>query len=111
MALSSTLLLLSPSSLQRDVDLPAVPEPPRHGYLTQYGAPVGTDATISMAREAGFEVEVIRTFVADRAAHGDIVAMRHLAHPVSGVPVNEPVRGLLLVVIGLTVGDAGNTAD
>jgi hypothetical protein len=110
-ALSATLLLLSPATLQREVALPPVAEPPPLGYLAQYGAPGGPEATITMAREAGFEVEIVRTYVADRAADGAIVEMRHLSQRVHGVPVNETARGLLLVVIGLTIGDAGTTAD
>jgi hypothetical protein len=113
-AVSTTLLILSPATLDREVQLPPIAEPPAAGYLAQYGAAGGStaDATIAMAREAGFEVEVITTYVADRAADGQILTMRHLSETVDTLPVHEPARGPLLIIIGLTVGDAGgNTAN
>ncbi|HVR32466.1 MAG TPA: hypothetical protein VMS74_07125 [Acidimicrobiia bacterium] len=111
--LSAILLLLSPATLDREPQLPPVAQPPHAGYLAQYGvsAPASSDQTITMAREAGFEVEVATTYVADRASHGAIVAIRHLADPVETVPVHGRVRGLLLITIGLTLGEAGTTAD
>ncbi|MFP5332309.1 MAG: hypothetical protein ACLGHX_08135 [Acidimicrobiia bacterium] len=112
-ALSATLLLLSPGTLERELQLPPISQPPAAGYLAQYAArPGSATATITMAREAGFEVEVITTFVADRAAHGTVVEMRHLAAPIEQIPVNEPARGPLLIIIGLTIGDTtGATAE
>lgn len=111
-ALSATLLLLSPATLNREAQLPPVAEPPRAGYLAQYGAPASSvEDTVAIAREAGFEVEVITTFVADRAADGEILAMRHVNEPVHKVPVTESARGPLLIVVGLAIGDAGTLAD
>ena len=110
--LSATLLLLSPATLDRELQLPPVAQPPHAGYLAQYGVSAAdSDQTITMAREAGFEVEVATTYVADRASHGAIVAIRHLADPVETVPVHSVARGLLLITIGLTLGEAGTTAD
>ncbi|MDX1448190.1 MAG: hypothetical protein R3246_03920 [Acidimicrobiia bacterium] len=112
-ALSATLLILAPGTLNRELELPPISEPPAAGYLAQFGArPASATATITLAREAGFEVEVITTFVADRASHGTVVQMRHMSSEVPSVPMNEPVRGPLLIIIGLTVGDAaGATAE
>jgi hypothetical protein len=112
-ALSATLLLLSPGTLDREAQLPPIAEPPRSGYLAQYGAPAVSDveSTVARAREAGFEVDVITTFVADRAAHGEILVIRHVNEPVPRVPVTQTARGLLLIVVGLAVGDAGTIAD
>lgn len=111
--MSATLLLMSPDTLRPRAELPPVAAPPRAGYLAQYGAPVASTATelIAFARESGFEVEVRRTYVADRAADGAVVELRHLVTPVSSVPVDQPARGLLLVVIGFTVGDGDTTAN
>lgn len=111
-ALSATLLLLSPATVDREVQLPPIAEPPRAGYLAQYGAPVGSlEHTVSLAREAGFEVDVITTFVADRAAHGEILVMQHVNERVETVPVTQTARGPLLIVVGLAVGEAGTIAD
>lgn len=111
--LSAVLLLLSPATIEREIELPPVAEPPAAGYLAQYGATSAPSAhqTITMAREAGFEVEVITTFVADRAAHGEILGMRHLSAPVATLPATETARGPLLIIIGLSIGESGNTAD
>lgn len=110
--ISTLLLILSPTSLDREAQLPPISEPPVAGYLAQFGVTQATpQQTITMAREAGFEVEVITTFVADRASHGTIVGMRHLAQSVDTVPIQEPVRGPLLIIIGLTVGDSGTVAN
>ena len=111
--LSATLLLLSPASLDREVQLPPVAEPPRAGYLAQYGVPAATSVehTVTLAREAGFEVDVRTTFVADRASHGEILAMRHFTERVQAVPVTGAPKGLLLIVVGLAVGEAGTIAD
>ena len=112
-ALSATLLLLSPATLDREVQLPPIAEPPRAGYLAQYGAsaPGSVEYTVSLAREAGFEVDVITTFVADRASHGEILAMHHVNERVQAVPVTQTARGPLLIVVGLAVGEAGTIAD
>ena len=112
-ALSATLLLLSPATLEREAQLPPVAEPPRAGYLAQYGAPAtpSLEHTVAFAREAGFEVDVITTFVADRAADGEILAMHHVNERVHTVPVAESARGPLLIVVGLVIGDAGTIAD
>lgn len=112
-AVSATLLILSPGTLDRELQLPPISEPPPAGYLTQYGArSASATSTITMAQEAGFEVEVVTTFVADRAAHGTVVRMRHLSATVNNLPMNEPARGPLLIIIGLTVGDVdGATAE
>jgi hypothetical protein len=111
--MSATFLMLSPATIQREVQLPATAEPPRAGYLAQYGASASPtpSQTITLAREAGFEVEVITTFVADRASHGAILSMRHMIDTVNTVPVNDTARGPLFIFIGLTVGEAGTTAD
>lgn len=112
-ALSTTLLILSPGTIDRELQLPPISEAPPTGYLAQYGArPVSATATITLAREAGFEVEVRTTFVADRTVHGSVIGMRHMTAPVNNVPMNEPARGPLLVIIGLTIGDIdGATAE
>ena len=111
--LSATLLLLSPATVNREAQLPPVAEPPRAGYLAQYGVPATTslEHTVALAREAGFEVDVITTFVADRAADGEILAMRHVNESVHKVPVTESARGPLLIVVGLAIGEAGTLAD
>ncbi len=109
--MSAVLLLLSPATLNREAQLPAVSEPPAMGYLTQYGANRSADQRITVARNAGFEVTVLTTYVADRESHGEIVAIRHLSHTVSEVPVNHGTRGLLFIVIGLAISDADRTAD
>lgn len=111
--ISALFLILSPASLDREIQLPPISQPPVAGYLAQYGVthPVSPEHTITMAREAGFEVEVVTTFVADRAAHGTILEIRHLSDPVDRVPVQQPARGPLLIIIGLAVGDAGTTAN
>lgn len=112
-ALSATLLLLSPATVDRQVRLPPIAEPPRAGYLAQYGAPAtgSVEYTVALAREAGFEVDVITTFVADRAAHGEILVMHHVNERVQTVPVTHTARGPLLIVVGLAVGEAGTIAD
>lgn len=112
-ALSAVLLLLSPATIERDIELPPIAEPPTAGYLAQYGAtsPPSADQTITMAREAGFEVEVVTSFVADRAAHGEILGMRHLSAQVAQLPTAEPARGPLLIILGLSIGEAGTLAD
>ena len=112
-ALSATLLLMSPATLEREARLPPVAEPPRAGYLAQYGAPAtpSLEHTVALAREAGFEVDVITAFVADRAAHGQILAMHHVNEQVHTVPVAESARGPLLIVVGLVIGEAGTIAD
>jgi hypothetical protein len=111
-AVSSLLLLLAPGTVDRELQLPPISEPPRAGYLAQFGAgPPSVEQTITLAREAGFEVDVVTTYVADRAAHGRILGMRHLTVPVTSIPVGGPVRGPLLIIIGLAVGDSGATAD
>lgn len=105
-AVSATLLILSPGTLDRELQLPPISEPPPAGYLAQYGARTSSaTATITLAREAGFEVEVKTYFVSDRAAHGTVIGMRHMTAPVNDVPVNEPARGPLLIIIGLIIGD------
>ena len=115
MVMSVTFLLVSPATLEREIQLPAVAEPPVPGYLAQYGvtSPIrpDPDETITLARESGFEVEVRHTYVPDRNEHGQILEMRHLAHPVTTVPTDESARGPLLIVIGFAVGDDDNTAD
>lgn len=115
MVLSATFLLISPASLERQLDLPPVSAAPTAGYLVQYGAiepePPSPSATITLARESGFEVDVRRTWVADRASDGEILEMRHLGQTVTTVPTDEPGRGPLFIVIGLAIGDADNTAD
>ena len=111
-AMSTLLLLLAPATANREIQLPAISEPPRAGYLAQFGAgPVSAERTIAMAREAGFEVDVVTTYVADRASHGQIVGMRHVTVPVTAIPVDDPARGPLLIIIGLTVGGSGTTVD
>lgn len=112
-ALSATLLLMSPSTLEREAQLPPIAEPPRAGYLAQYGAPAASslEQTVALAREAGFEVDVVTTFVADRAAHGEILAMHHVNEHVQTVPVAKTARGPLLIVVGFVVGEAGTIAD
>ena len=111
--ISATFLILSPETIQREVQLPATAELPRAGYLAQYGAPATptTSQTITFAREAGFEVEVITSFVADHPSDGAILSMRHMTNTVNTVPVNDTARGPLFIFIGLTIGDAGTTAD
>lgn len=112
-AVSATLLILSPGTLDRELQLPPISEPPPAGYLAQYGAkPASATATITLAREAGFEVEVKTTFVTDRSVHGAVIGMRHMTAPVNNVPMNESARGPLLIIIGLTIGDPdGSTAE
>lgn len=111
--LSAVLMLLSPATFDREAQLPPISQPPIAGYLIQYGAVVvpSVDQTITLARESGFEVEVVRTFVPDRASHGEIVRMQHGSVRVDTVPVTGPARGPLLIIIGFAIGDAGNTAD
>lgn len=109
--LSAVLLLLSPATLDREAQLPPISQSPVAGYLVQYGAFPNADQTITLARESGFEVEVVTTFVTDRASHGEIVRMQHGSTLVDTVPVAGPARGPLLIIIGLAIGDAGNTAD
>lgn len=110
-ALSAVLMLLSPATLDREAQLPPISEPPVAGYLAQYGVVPNADQTITLARESGFEVGVVTTFVTDRASHGEIVRMQHGSTLVNTVPVAGPARGPLLIIIGLAIGDAGNTAD
>lgn len=108
---STVLLLLSPATLDRAAELPPTAEPPVAGYLAQYASSPTAERTLTFARYEGFEVDVITTYVADRAAHGEILSLRHLSDPVASVPVDHPARGPLFVVIGLTIGDAGTIAD
>jgi hypothetical protein len=56
-------------------------------------------------------VEVITSFVADHPSDGAILSMRHMTNTVNTVPVNDTARGPLFIFIGLTIGDAGTTAD
>jgi hypothetical protein len=109
--MSAVLLLLSPATLSREAQLPAVSAPPPIGYLAQYGVTQSADQRIADARNAGFEVAVITTYVPDRESHGEIVAIRHVSHTVGDVPVNHRTRGPLFIVIGLTISDAGKNAD
>ncbi len=109
--MSAVLLLMSPATLNREAQLPAVSEAPPIGYLSQYGVSRTVDQKIAVAREAGFEVAVLTTYVADRESHGEIVAIRHVSHTVGEVPVNHGTRGLLFIVIGLAITDSSKTAD
>lgn len=115
MVISTTFLLLSPGTLERDLELPPVATAPTPAYLAQFGAtnPARTEPsqTITLARESGFEVDVRRTYVADRSSDGRILEMQHLGQTVTTVPTDEPGRGPLLIVIGFAIGDADNTAD
>jgi len=111
--LSTTILMMSPSTVHREATLPPIARAPRYGYLAQFGVPPdqGIDRTVTLARESGFEVEVISTYVPYRGADGEIVEMRHMATPVTTVPVEEQPRGPLLIVIGFSVGYGDNTAN
>jgi hypothetical protein len=109
--MSAVLLLMSPATVNREAQLPPISEPPRSGYLAQYGVTPSPDKTIAVAREGGFEVEVVTTYVAGRTTHGEIVAIRHVSKTVSHVPVDQGTRGPLFIVIGLAISDAGKTAD
>lgn len=113
LVMSAAVLLMSPSPVHKEAVLPAISPAPRYGYLSQFGVPPENDPTrtITMARESGFEVDVISTYVPDRHADGEIIEMRHMATSVSTVPVDEPARGPLLIVIGFSVGYGDNTAD
>ena len=72
--------------------------PAIHGYISQYSIPAGP-SPIERARNQGYEVSVLRTFVPDRAAHGEILATRHPG-PIS----TDSARGPLLFVIGYSIG-------
>lgn len=72
--------------------------PAIHGYVSQYSSPAGP-SPIERARNQGYEVTVLRSFVPDRAAHGEILATRHPG-PISP----DSVRGPLLFVIGYSIG-------
>lgn len=105
------LLLLSPGGVQPEPNLRAEPGTSIHGYIQQYARPAElTAATIRMAKERGFEVEVVTMFVADRAEHGRIVRMTHAGSPADTLP-DEGVRGPVLIVIGLNVGAGDTIAD
>lgn len=109
--MAATLLLLSPHGVQPEPNLQASPSTTIHGYIHQYARPPElTAATIRMARDRGFEVEVVTTFVADRAEHGRIVRMTHAGSPTETLP-DDGVRGPILIVIGLTFGDGDTIAD
>lgn len=72
--------------------------PETHGYISQHASPTGP-SPIERARNQGYEVTVLRTFVPDRAAHGEILATRHPG-PISP----GSARGPLLFVIGYSIG-------
>lgn len=72
--------------------------PAIHGYISQYSNPA-RPSPIERARNQGYEVTVLRTFVPDRSADGEILATRHPG-PISP----DSVRGPLLFVIGYSIG-------
>jgi hypothetical protein len=108
---AACLLLLSAGGVQPEPNLRPEPGPAIHGYIQQYARPAElTAATVRMAEERGFEVDVVTTFVADRAEHGRIVRMTHAGSPTDTLP-EEGVRGPVLIVIGLTFGEGDTIAD
>ncbi len=108
---AAALLLVSPAGVDPEPTLRAEGSTALPGYIGQYATPAElTAGTVRLARERGFEVEIVTTFVADRAEHGRIVRMRHLGTPTEEIP-DDGIRGPILIVIGLTVGEGDTIAD
>ncbi len=108
--LAATLLLMSPDVASRDLPLTADPAAaPTPAYLYQYGGP-NIEDTIAAARDRGFEVQVLRSYVTDSADHQRILSIRHAGSDLDDLP-DAGARGPLLIVMGLAIGDQFNTAD
>ena len=94
-----------PTAETASVEIGYTPEIP--GYVAQYAtAPIDPPSPIERARDEGYEVSVLRAFVPDRAAHGEIIDTRH-----PGPTSPDSVRGPMLFVIGYSIGSNGANVD
>ncbi len=79
-------------------------------YLHQYGAE-DIDQTIAVARDRGYEVQLVTWYVPDQTMPREVISMVHAGERVDRVPDADRPRGPLLIVVGLAVGDRSSTAN